>query len=196
VVRFLWLCALAVPVASQSPAARAISGWCRRDPIVKIGDLTARVVLSSSSAMDDLATGPTKVVFTVPAGTPTEFVATDPGFGHHGYDVRFVESPELMATDQLVEAQVEIYAPAKNPPDGPLPLLVTFTPLGNGLPISEESQGLANQWVFHRSNLSVRDFTAPSPSPGDGSDDTTPADPRDKKGKGKDENRRGKKQSR
>jgi hypothetical protein len=195
-IRLLCLSALAVPVALQSRAARAVKGWCRRDPIVKIGDLTARIVLSSSSAMDKLATGPTQVVVTVPAGVPTRFVATDPGFGHLGYNVRFAQSHELIANDHFVEAQVEVYTPAVNPPDGPLPLLVTFIPLGAGFPVSSEAQGLANQWVFHRSNLSVRDFAAPRDSPADVSDDSTPSDDRDKKAKEKDEKRRGKKESR
>jgi hypothetical protein len=143
--------------------------------------------------MDELATGPAQIVVTVPAGIPTRFVASDPGFGHLGYDVRFAESRELLANDHFVEAQVEVYTPAADPPDGPLPLYVTFTPRGGGSPVSNEAQGLSNQWVSLRSTLSVRDFAAP-PSP-DESDHTTPKDARDKKGQEKDEKGRGKKQS-
>ena len=60
------------PAALRSGAARAIKGWCRRDPIVKIGDVTAHVVLSSYAEMDELATGASQLVITVPAGVPTQ----------------------------------------------------------------------------------------------------------------------------
>ena len=122
-VRLLSVCALAAPAALRSGAARAIKGWCRRDPIVKIGDVTAHVVLSSYAEMNELATGASQLVITVPKGVPTRFVACDPGFGHFGYDVRFVESRDFIANDRSIEVQVEAHAPAANPPEGPLPLL-------------------------------------------------------------------------
>ena len=62
---------LAAPAALRSGAARAIKGWCRRDPIVKIGDVTAHIVLSSYAEMDELATGASQLVITVPEGVPT-----------------------------------------------------------------------------------------------------------------------------
>ena len=71
-VRLLSVCALAAPAALRSGAARAIKGWCRRDPIVKIGDVTAHVVLSSYAEMNELATGPSQLVITVPKGVPTQ----------------------------------------------------------------------------------------------------------------------------
>ena len=54
-VRLLAVCALAAPAALRSGAARAIRGWCRRDPIVKIGDVTAHIVLSSYAEMNELS---------------------------------------------------------------------------------------------------------------------------------------------
>ncbi len=161
-VRLLAVGALAAPAALQSGAARAIKGWCRRDPIVKIGDVTAHVVLSSYAEMNELATGASQLVITVPAGVPTRFVACDPGFGHLGYDVRFVASPDLLATYGAIDVQVEAYTPAANPPDGPLPLWLTFTALGRGRPASDLVEGQANAWLLHRATLAVQDF-APSP---------------------------------
>jgi hypothetical protein len=172
-VRLLSVCVLTAPAALRSGAARAIKGWCRRDPIVKIGDVTAHIVLSSHDEMNKLATGASQLVITVPEGVPTRFVACDPGFGHLGYDVRFVESRELIATYGSnandgsnatygsIEVQVEAHTPAANPPEGPLPLLVTFTALGRGRPASDQAEGQANEWLLLRANLAVRDFAPP-----------------------------------
>jgi hypothetical protein len=175
-VRLLAVGALTAPAALRSGAARAIKGWCRRDPIVKIGDVTAHIVLSSHDEMNKLATGASRLVITVPEGVPTRFVASDPGFGHFGYDVRFVESPDLIANYGSIEVQVEAHTPAANPRGGPLPLLLTFTALGRGRPASDQAEGQANEWLLLRANLAVRDFAPP---------------PKEKKGKdkGKDKGR-------
>jgi hypothetical protein len=75
--------------------------------------------------------------------------------------VRFVESRDLIATNGSIEVQVETYSPAANPPEGPLPLLVTFTALGRGRPASDQAEGQANEWLLLRANLAVRDFAPP-----------------------------------
>jgi len=160
-VRLLSVCALAAPAALRSGAARAIKGWCRKDPIVKIGDVTAHVVLSSYAEMNELSTGASQMVITVPKGVPTQFIASDPGFGHFGYDVRFVESRDFFANDRSVDVQVEAHVPAANPPEGPLPLFVTFTALGDGRPASDQAEGQANEWLLLRTKLAVRDFAPP-----------------------------------
>jgi hypothetical protein len=167
-VRLLSVCALVAPAALRSEAARAIRGWCRRDPIVKIGDVTAHVVLSSYTEMNEQATGASQLVITVPEGVPTRLVACDPGFGHFGYDVRFVESRDLIANDRSVEVQVKAFAPAGNLPEGPLPLLVNFTALGRGRPRSNQAVGQANKWLLLRTNLAVRDFASPPKKRGKG----------------------------
>jgi len=159
-------------------------GWCRRDPIVKIGDLTVDIVLSSYFDMNEHATGPTQLVITVPPGIPTRFVADDPGFGRHGYDVRFIESSDLNVDDCFVDVQVKAYTPAANPPEGPLPILLNVTPLGDGRPASGEIEGLANEWVILHATLAA-----------DESDDTPPTDARDKKAREKGKKVRGKKKS-
>lgn len=179
-VRLLSGCALAVPAALRSQAAGAIKGWCRRDPIVKIGDMTVDIALFSNPEMDELATGPAQLVISVPVGIPTRFVASDPGFGHRGYDVRFSEVRELIATDRSVAIQVEAYVPASDSEVGPLPLLVELTPLGGGLPAPDQAEGWANEWVILRSNLTMSDFEAPPPP--DGSGDPPPPPPPDESG--------------
>ncbi len=165
-VRLLSVCVLAAPAALRSEAARAIKGWCRKDPVVKIGDVTAHVVLSSYAEMNELATGASQLVITVPKGVPARFVASDPGFGNLGYDVRFVESHDFIANDGSIEVQVEAHTPAANPPEGPLPLLLMFTALDRCRPASDQAEGQANEWLLLRANLAVQDFAPPSKGKG------------------------------
>jgi hypothetical protein len=165
-VRLLTVGALAGPAALRSPSAMAIKGWCRRDPIVKIGDLTVQIILSSDAAIHGRATGPTQLVFHVPTGIVTEFIADDPGFGHFGYDVRFTESHELVANNRSISVELHAYTPAEDPPGGPLPLLLEFFPRGDGDPVVARAEGHANEWISLRANLAARL----------GESDVTPAD--------------------
>ena len=146
-VRLLGLAALALPVALRPRAAGAIHGWCRIDPIVQIDGQTADAFLSSHDEMRQLATGPAKLVFTVPTGVPAKLIATDPGFNRKGYDVRFAESDKLRNAAGALEVRVEVYAPALDGPDGPLPVRVDFVPRGNGRLAPGQAEGRANEWV-------------------------------------------------
>lgn len=139
--------AVAVPAALRAPSALAVKGWCKQDPIVKIGDLTVQIVLSSEAAMHGRATGPTQIVIQVPAGVRARFVADDPGFGHHGYDVRFTESPDLIADTRSVGIVIDALVPAADPPGGPLPLVLECFPLGSGPRVAQRAEGVANAWV-------------------------------------------------
>ena len=147
---------LAAPAAARASSALAIKGWCRRDPIVKIGELTVQIILSSDAAMHGRATGPTRIVIQVPPGVPTRFVADDPGFGNLGYDVSFVESHDLVASNRSIGMVLAAYAPAANPPEGPLPLVLELFPLGDGDPVVERAEGLANEWVSLHANVAAR----------------------------------------
>ena len=77
--------------------------------------------------------------------------------------------------------------------EGPLPILVTFTPLGDDRPAPGQAEGWANEWVTLRSNLAAIDFKTP---PADEPDDMPPSGARDKKTKEKGNKGRGKKKSR
>jgi hypothetical protein len=146
-----------------------------------------QIALSSAAAMHGLATGPTQLVIRVPAGTATRFIADDPGFGHHGYDVLFAESGELSVDGRTIAVQLEAFAPAADLETGPLPLVLEFTPLGDGKPVVSRAEGRANEWLHLRASLGVRDVN--------GSDDPPPADGSEKKDKKKHKKRRGKKKS-
>ncbi len=124
--------------------AGATYEWCKSDPILRIDGQTADVVLSSHLAMRSAATGPARLVVTVPTGVAAELVATDRGFGGHGYDVRFAESPALRNAAGTLQVRVEAYAPAS---DDALPLRVEFAPRGAGRLSPGSAEGTANAWV-------------------------------------------------
>ena len=191
-VRLLGLAALALPAALRPRTADALRGWCRLDPIVTIDGQLASIFIASYLEMQLLATGPTEVVVTVPPGIRSRLVATDLGFGLHGYDVRFAESDELTATQDGLEVQIKVVVPARDAADGPLPVTVDFIPLGFGRLTPGSAEGLANTWVILR---------APEPTPPQGAlppgtVDTTPPTSEDQNGKKKGRRRRGKKKRR
>ena len=149
-VRLLGLAALALPAALVPRAAAATHGWCRTDPIVRIDGQTADILLSSHLEMRLLATGPAEVVVAVPTGVSARLVATDPGFGGNGYDVRFEESGRLDDDEQVLEVRIKVYAPALDGLHGALPVRVDFTPRGDGRLVPGRAIGLANEWVTLR----------------------------------------------
>jgi hypothetical protein len=100
--------------------------------------------------MLELATGPAQIIVTVPPRVPIRLVSTDRGFGGHGYDVRFNRSDKLPNTEQVLKVLIKVRAPARNTPEGPLPLRVTLTPLDTGRLVADEAEGLANTWVVLR----------------------------------------------
>ena len=188
-VRLFGLAALVLPAALRPRAVDAILGWCRRDPTITIDGQIADIFLLSYDEMDLLARGPSQVVVTVPTGVPTQLIATDPGFGGHGYHVRFRQSDNLTNTDRILEVQIEVFAPAQDRPDGPLPVRVEFTPRGTGRLIPGWAEGLANKWVTLHANTPA---PPPLPLPPELVDTTTPTG-EDQKGKKKGKQGKGKK---
>ncbi len=146
-LRLLGLAAVTLPAALRPAEIGATRGWCQTDPIVEIAGQRVDIALFSYEEMLELATGPAEVIVTVPRGVPVRLVSTDRGFGGHGYDVRFKRSKKLPNTEQVLRVQIKVRAPARNLPEGPLPLRVTLTPLEVGRLVAYEEQGLANDWV-------------------------------------------------
>ncbi len=140
----------AVPLLGLVVFVLAASGagatyeWCKTDPIVRIDGQIADIVLLSHRQMHSAATGPARLVVTVPTGVAAELVATDRGFGGHGYDVRFAESADLRNAAGTLQVRVEAYAPAS---DDALPLRVKFAPRGTGRLSPGSAEGTANAWV-------------------------------------------------
>ena len=127
--------------------AGAITNWCKRDPVVDIGGKRAHVYVSSTEAINQAVTDPTKVRITVPEGVSTELIRTDEGFGDLGYEVRFDRSADLRATDRGVQVEVEVYVPATLD----LPVKVEFTD-GQDTVLARKT-GATNGWVSVRSWL-------------------------------------------
>jgi hypothetical protein len=95
-LRLLGGAALAALAASATATrAEAARTWCRTDPVVKIDGQVADVWLSSYWELHKTATGPSEIVISVPPGVSTELLASDLGFGRHGYVVSFQEDPSL-----------------------------------------------------------------------------------------------------
>ena len=170
-VRLLGLAALMLPAALRPRAVDAILGWCRNDPTITIDGQTADIFLSSYEEMNQLATGPAHVVVTVPTGVPTALISADAGFGGHGYHVRFVHSKKLTSSDQILEVQINVHAPARQGLDGPLPVRVEFIPRGAGRLVPGSAEGWASEWVTLLANTPAPPTL---PLPPESTDTTTP----------------------
>jgi hypothetical protein len=127
--RWLALSPLALAAALTARGASASKQWCRVDPVVRIDGEVADIVLSSYEEMEEAATGPARVVVTVPRGIEVEQLSEDEGFGGHGYDVRFERFEDLKDTGGALRLRVAVYAPAT---DGSVPVRLDFVPRRDG----------------------------------------------------------------
>lgn len=124
--------------------ADAARGWCRADPLFKIGNYTFDVVVSSKVAMLTSATGPVKLTVYVPQGVNAMHLISDLGFGH-GYDVSVRTSSTLKATKNSIGVKVVVNAPAK---DTTLPVTVHMTSLSTEVLVSySTASGTANDTI-------------------------------------------------
>ena len=129
-------------VLTGSPA-QAGKGWCRVDPIVIIDGEIADVFVGSTLSALLTTTGPIRMVVTVPPGTQATKLISDLGFGR-GYDFRFAESSDLVATEDGIPVRVDVYVPAT---DDSLPVSVYFAPRLLGILWPASVDGYANSWV-------------------------------------------------
>jgi hypothetical protein len=134
---------------ARVPTAEAGKGWCRSDPVVIIDGQIADVFVGSTLDALITTTGPIRIVVTVPPGTSTTYVISDLGFGH-GYDFSFAESPDLVATDDGVPVNVDVYVPATK---DSLPVSVFFAPRLLGILRPASADGYANSWVSVSSHM-------------------------------------------
>jgi len=142
--RLLGLAPVALATALIARGAGASKQWCKVDPVVRIGGEVADILLSSHEGMQEAATGPARVVVTVPRGVEAEQLSEDEGFGGHGYRVRFAESEDLKDTEGALQVRVAVYAPAS---DDSLPVRVDFAPRDKGRLGTERAVGEANSWI-------------------------------------------------
>ena len=142
------LAVLAALLIATTPGADAGRSWCRKDPVVRIGDQVVRIYVSSYAEAMSSATGPTEVVITVPVGVRTALLRTDDGFGF-GYAVRFAESTRVRISAGGTAITVAAYVPAE---DHSLPVLVELVPKETGQ-TAGIARGTANAWVTARTQL-------------------------------------------
>jgi hypothetical protein len=132
----------ALLLAGPAPAF-AGDGWCSADPVVKIDGKVVDIVISSLDEADELAMGPVQLVIRVPVGISAEILATDRGFGGHGYAISFAEVPYLVASADRLPIEVAVYAPMA---DGTLPVRLDIRPRSSPL-IPASGEGTANAWL-------------------------------------------------
>ena len=137
--------------------ADAARGWCRADPLFKIGNYVFDVVVSSDLKMLTSASGPVKLTVTVPQGVNAAHLLSDLGFGR-GYDVKIVKSSNLQATKNSIGVKVVVTAPAR---DSSLPVTVRMTSLSTKVLVSTgTASGNANEaieWTGEIDTISLLD---------------------------------------
>lgn len=144
VLRSLALAGAALAVGrGDADAARV---WCRTDPVFKIDGQVVDVWVASDVAMKTAATGPTRIVMTVPSGTIAQCIAKDLGFGY-GYSISIVSSSLLKKTATSTPITVAVTVPSR---DGSLPVRVDQTPRSPGTVKGGWAEGLANRAVTLR----------------------------------------------
>lgn len=124
-------------------SAQAGKGWCRVDPVVIIDGQIADIFVGSTLSALLTTTGPIKMIVTVPPGTKTTKLISDLGFGR-GYDFRFAESSDLVATEDGIPVRVDVYVPATK---DSLPVSVYFAPRLLGILWPASIDGYANDWI-------------------------------------------------
>jgi hypothetical protein len=120
--------------------------WCKNDPYIDVNGRRLHVWVASTEAIFPASSAPTRVQIAVPSGASRHLIGTDDGFGF-GYDVEFIESDELAATDQGVQIAVSVFVPASRP----LPVKVDLTTPTNQL--LEWQTGATNDWIVATTQL-------------------------------------------
>jgi hypothetical protein len=110
---------------------------------VVIDGTIADVFVGSTPFALPETTGPIQIVVTVPSGTTTAHLISDLGFGH-GYDLCFVEWPDLVGSDNGLPVLVDVFVPAT---DDSLRVSVNVAARLLGFLWPAGSDGTANTWV-------------------------------------------------
>lgn len=141
----------ALPGGDLIRPASAARTWCRMDPEFRINGKLGRVYLSAPQQINDLVTGPSQVVISVPKHAATEFLTADEGFGKLGYDVRFEEDESLKSKSKSDEVEIQIWVPA----DAGLTVLAEYVhPQANsGKKFVDHKRSKTNTWIRVKGKL-------------------------------------------
>jgi hypothetical protein len=143
VLRTLVFVVLAVSLIAPSGTALGRVGWCRSDPVVKIGDAVADIFLSAPANAPLKVTGPNEIVIIIPDTLSGAVLVETPGFGQ-GEKVSIVQSPDLRVTKDGIEVTIKARVPAN---DNKMPVKVEFAPRVVGLLAPDRAEGVANDWI-------------------------------------------------
>ena len=137
-----FLLGLVALLLATAPASAGVS-WCRTDPIVSFnGKVTNTYISTYAEVLKGRASGPTKVVYTFPAGVNARLLYTDNGFGH-GYDVQFHTSKAMKVTaNGSIPVKIEVLVPAHKP----MPVILEWMPESRGV-ITARAKGNTNRWI-------------------------------------------------
>ena len=123
--------------------ALAARGWCRADPLLRIGGQRTHVYITSSRAMLNSATDKILLNVTLPPGVDGKLLDILADFGE-GYRVRFYSSASMQVVDGHIPVRLAVYCPAR---DSSLPVTVEFAPNTPGQLTVGNASGFANSWI-------------------------------------------------
>jgi hypothetical protein len=140
----------------------ATRGWCRMDPVIRIGDDPTGIadIFVAVPLGDILAVnGETRIVVAVPPGVAAKLLVpgvwkdrrgelSGVGFGH-GEFIRFVHSRRLRRRRQGIEVQVTVRVPARRA----IPVRLEFAPRVLGILDPAANEGVANRPVRLRTTF-------------------------------------------
>jgi hypothetical protein len=130
----------AMPFREDASAAR---GWCRADPVLRIGGQKAHVYITSTRAMLRSACDKIRLTVTIPDEVEGKLIDILSDFDE-GYDVRFYSSSTMHVVDGRIPVRAAVYCPAR---DDTLPVSVEFAPVGDGPLSAGKADGAANSWI-------------------------------------------------
>lgn len=138
--------ALSLVPASSLHEADAFRGWCRTDPIFRIGSqklhLWVAIRWPSKREVYRQSRGPVKVVLSVPVGVEAVRLDRNPGFGD-GFDVAIDDGPDLTLRDGAIPVHLRVQIPfAKN-----VPARTWLRQLEDGPVSVGHARGRTNEWI-------------------------------------------------
>lgn len=106
-------------VGTQLDSADAGRGWCRSDPIIRVGNTVVQIWIAIPEEEQASVTGPIDILITVPEGTPREVLYTDPGFNGYGERLAWIERGP-MPTDGTLPISAAVSVPIAGGDDVPM----------------------------------------------------------------------------
>src|SRR5687768_15983326 len=133
----------ALSAAQFREDASAARGWCRADPVLRIGGQKALVYITSPRAMLRSATDKIMLIVTIPVEVNGKLIDILSDFDE-GYDVDFQSLSTMHVVDGMIPVRAAVYCPAR---DDTLPVSVEFAPVGDGPLAAGFADGNANSWI-------------------------------------------------